>query len=48
MRVLMACLKFPTEPGRSYLTTELAEALVKAGHEVEVLLIDWDAAPAAA
>jgi glycosyltransferase involved in cell wall biosynthesis len=43
MRVLMACLKFPTEPGRSYLTTELAEALVKAGHEVEVLLIDWDA-----
>jgi glycosyltransferase involved in cell wall biosynthesis len=46
MRVLMACLKFPTEPGRSYLTTELAEALVKAGHEVEVLLIDWDAGPA--
>jgi glycosyltransferase involved in cell wall biosynthesis len=47
MRVLMACLKFPTEPGRSYLTTELAEALVKAGHEVEVLLIDWDAPPGA-
>jgi glycosyltransferase involved in cell wall biosynthesis len=42
MRVLMACLKFPTEPGTSYLTTELAEALVGAGHEVEVLLIDWD------
>ena len=41
MRVLMACMQFPTEPGRSYLTTELAQALVAAGHEVEVLLIDW-------
>lgn len=44
MRVLMACLKFPIEPGRSYLTTELAEALAAAGHEVEVLFIDWNAA----
>lgn len=44
MRILMACLKFPTGPGRSYLTTELAQALVAAGHEVEVLLIDWQAA----
>jgi glycosyltransferase involved in cell wall biosynthesis len=48
MRILMACLKFPTEPGCSYLTTELAEALVAAGHEVEVLFIDWNAAPEAA
>jgi glycosyltransferase involved in cell wall biosynthesis len=48
MRVLMACLYFPTEPGRSYLTTELAEALVAAGHEVEVLLIDWNAEPGSA
>jgi len=47
MRILMACLQFPTEPGRSYLTTELAEALVAAGHQVEVLLIDWNAPPAA-
>ncbi|MGZ3272886.1 MAG: glycosyltransferase family 4 protein [Caulobacteraceae bacterium] len=45
MRILMACLQFPTEPGRSYLTTELAEALVAAGHEVEVLLIDWNGPP---
>jgi glycosyltransferase involved in cell wall biosynthesis len=45
MRFLMACLYFPTEPGRSYMTTELAEALVAAGHEVEVLLIDWNASP---
>jgi glycosyltransferase involved in cell wall biosynthesis len=36
-------MKFPTAPGDSYLTTELAQALVAAGHEVEVLLIDWDA-----
>jgi glycosyltransferase involved in cell wall biosynthesis len=48
MRILMACLKFPTEPGCSYLTTELAEALVAEGHEVEVLYIDWDATPTAA
>jgi glycosyltransferase involved in cell wall biosynthesis len=48
MRFLMACMQFPTEPGRSYMTTELAQALVAAGHEVEVLLIDWDAAPAEA
>jgi glycosyltransferase involved in cell wall biosynthesis len=48
MRVLMACLQFPTEAGRSYLTTELALALVAAGHEVEVLLIDWDAPPGSA
>jgi glycosyltransferase involved in cell wall biosynthesis len=46
MRFLMACMQFPTEPGRSYMTTELAQALVVAGHEVEVLLIDWDATPA--
>jgi glycosyltransferase involved in cell wall biosynthesis len=45
MRILMACLQFPTGPGCSYLTTELAEALVAAGHEVEVLFIDWNAAP---
>jgi len=43
MRFLMACMQFPTEPGHSYLTTELAEALVAAGHEVQVLSIDWDA-----
>jgi glycosyltransferase involved in cell wall biosynthesis len=43
MRILMACMKFPTAPGQSYLTTELAQALVGAGHQVEVLLIDWDA-----
>jgi glycosyltransferase involved in cell wall biosynthesis len=47
MRILMACLQFPTAPGRSYLTTELAQALVAAGHEVEVLLVEWDAAPGA-
>jgi glycosyltransferase involved in cell wall biosynthesis len=44
----MACLKFPTGQGESYLTTELAQALVAAGHEVEVLLIDWNAPPATA
>ena len=48
MRFLMACLQFPTEPGSSSMTTELAQALVADGHEVEVLLIDWNAEPAKA
>ena len=47
MRFLMACMQFPTEPGRSYLTTELARALVAAGHELEVLHLDWNADTAA-
>jgi glycosyltransferase involved in cell wall biosynthesis len=48
VRFLLAVMQFPTEPGRSYLTTELALALVAAGHEVEVLQLDWDAEPAPA
>jgi glycosyltransferase involved in cell wall biosynthesis len=48
MRFLLAVMQFPTEPGRSYLTTELALALIAAGHEVEVLQLDWDAQPAPA
>jgi hypothetical protein len=42
MRFLMAAMRYPVGPGESYLTTELAEALVEAGHEVEVLHLDWD------
>ena len=45
MRLLMVCMQFPTGPGQSYMTTELAEALTTAGHEVEVLHLDWSAAP---
>ena len=41
MRFLLLAMRFPLEPGQSYLTTELAEALLDAGHEVEVLLLDW-------
>ena len=48
MRFLLACMQFPTEPGHSYLTTELALALRDAGHEVEVLHLDWNAEPQAA
>ena len=48
MRFLMVCLQFPTGEGQSYLTTELADALVRAGHEVEVLLLDWHADPGGA
>jgi glycosyltransferase involved in cell wall biosynthesis len=41
LRFLMVCMQYPTAPGQSYMTTELAEALVAAGHEIEVLLLEW-------
>ncbi len=44
-RFLMVCMQYPTGPGQSYMTTELAEALIAAGHQVEVLLLDWAAVP---
>lgn len=47
MRFLMACMQYPTGPGQSYMTTELADALTGAGHAVEVLHLDWAAPPGA-
>jgi len=47
MRFLMVCMQYPIEPGRSYMTTELADALVAAGHAVEVLHLDWTASAGA-
>jgi hypothetical protein len=41
MRILMVCMQYPVEPGRSYMTTELADALAALGHVVEVLHLDW-------
>lgn len=40
-RFLIVCMQYPVTPGQSYMTTELADALVASGHEVEVLLLDW-------
>lgn len=45
MRVLMVTMQFPVGPGQSYLTTELADAMLAAGHEVEVLHLDWRGEP---
>lgn len=45
MRFLLLPMRFPLDPGQSYLTTDLAEALEDAGHDVEVLHLDWDARP---
>ncbi len=42
-RFLMVCMQYPTGAGESYLTTELGDALVAAGHDVEVLLLNWSA-----
>lgn len=43
MRFLMLAMQYPTGDGQSYLTTELADALVCGGHCVEVLHLDWSA-----
>lgn len=43
MRILIAAMRFPTLQGETYQTTVLADALARAGHEVEVLHLDWDA-----
>jgi len=43
MRFLLLPMQFPLEADRSYLTTELAGALLDAGHDVEVLQLDWHA-----
>jgi len=43
MRILMAAMRYPIEPGHSFLTTELADALCDVGHDVEVLHLDWEA-----
>lgn len=48
MRFLMVPMRFPVEPGQSYLTTELADALIGEGHEVDVLHLDLDAVPGGA
>jgi glycosyltransferase involved in cell wall biosynthesis len=45
MRLLMLPMRFPLGAGESYLTTELADALVAAGHQVSVLQLDWDGEP---
>jgi glycosyltransferase involved in cell wall biosynthesis len=45
MRFLMVCMQYPTGPGQSYMTTELADAMTAAGHVVEVLHLDWSGRP---
>ena len=41
MRFLLIAMHYPVAADQSYLTTELAEGLVAAGHRVEVLHLDW-------
>src|SRR5262249_54841421 len=48
MRVLMLCTKYPLDPADSYMTSELAGALVAAGHTVQVVVTEWQAPPGAA
>jgi glycosyltransferase involved in cell wall biosynthesis len=43
MNILMLCTKYPLDPKDRYMTTELASALVEAGHPVTVVVTDWDA-----
>ena len=46
-RFLIVCMQYPVEPGHSYMTTELAEALAARGDEVGVLVLDWHGPPGA-
>jgi glycosyltransferase involved in cell wall biosynthesis len=41
MHILMLCTKYPLETGDHFLTNELAAALVAAGHQVQVAVIEW-------
>lgn len=43
MRFLFLTTRYSTDPADPYMTDELAEGLIAAGHSVEVLLVDWDA-----
>ena len=43
----MLCAKYPLEANDPYMTNELAATFASAGHEVQVVAIDWDAAPGA-
>lgn len=43
MKILMLCVRYPLGPGDSYMTSELADALTAAGHEVTVFVTDWEA-----
>jgi glycosyltransferase involved in cell wall biosynthesis len=45
VRFLLLPMRFPLEAGQAYLTTDLADALLDAGHRVDVLQLDWAAAP---
>lgn len=40
-RILFLCTKYPVKEDDSYMTSELSSALVRAGHHVDVVLIDW-------
>jgi glycosyltransferase involved in cell wall biosynthesis len=44
MRFLFLTTRYSADPADPYMIDELAEGLIARGHEVEVLLIDWDAA----
>lgn len=44
-RILIMCTKFETLCNNSYLTNDLANALAKSGNQVQVVSLDWGAAP---
>jgi glycosyltransferase involved in cell wall biosynthesis len=43
MRILMLCTSYPLDLKDSYMTNDLAGALVAAGHQVQVVVTDWNA-----
>lgn len=41
LRVLILCTKYSLNSDSPYLTDELAEAISRAGHDVDVIYVDW-------
>jgi glycosyltransferase involved in cell wall biosynthesis len=44
MRFLFLTTRYSVDPADPYMTDELAQGLIARGHDVDVLLIDWDTA----
>jgi glycosyltransferase involved in cell wall biosynthesis len=44
MRFLFLTTRYSADPAEPYMIDELAEGLIARGHQVDVLLVDWDAA----
>ncbi len=40
-RILLVCVKFSTDAANGWLTNDLVDAFVRAGHSVDVIHLEW-------